>query len=117
MYSVLFSEQYAREGSQLKELPWDAIVCFQGADEMSQPEFEDLVYGFGADHGTARENMNINNFFLDVLPGGDMQTQQTILIIGVGIALLFVSVLVIYSVFYLSVVGLSLIHISEPTRH
>lgn len=105
MYSVLFPEQYAREGSQLKELPWDAIVCFQGADEMSQPEFEDLVYGFGADHGTARENMNINNFFLDVLPGGDMQTQQTILIIGVGIALLFVSVLVIYSVFYLSVVG------------
>lgn len=105
LYTVLFSEAYAREGSQLKEVPWEGIVCFYGADEMTQPAFEELVYGFGDDCGVTRKDMNINNFFLDALPGGDMAMQQMMVVICAGIGLLFVSVLVIYSVFYLSVVG------------
>ena len=105
LYTVLFSERYAKEGSQLKDVPWEGIVCFAKADEMTQPEFEELVYGFGDDCGVDRKDMNINNYFLQALPGGDMVLQETLLVICVGIGILFVSVLVIYSVFYLSVVG------------
>ena len=105
VYGVYFSEEYAREGSQLKDVPWQAAVCFHGADELTQSEFQEMAYSFGDEYGLARENMNINNYFLDVLPGNSLKMQQTFVIIGVGIALLFIGVLVIYSVFYLSVVG------------
>lgn len=67
--------------------------------------FEDMAYAFGAEYGVDRKDMNINGQFLRILPGNDMELQETVIIAAVGIGLLFVSVLVVYSVFYLSVVG------------
>ncbi len=104
-YNVVFSEAYAQNGSQMKDIPWQGVVCLDGAGEMTQTEFEDAVYSFGEAFGVVRRNININNNFLDALPGGEKQAQETVVIAGVGAGLLFVSVLVIYSVFYLSVVG------------
>ena len=105
VYNVVFSEAYAVNGSQLKDVLWQGIVCLKGAEEMTQTEFEDAAYSFGNDLGVERRNVNVNNFFLDTLPGGEQQAQETAAIAGACIGILLVSVLVIYSVFYLSVVG------------
>lgn len=105
LYAVYFSEDYARTGSQLKDIDWQAAVCFHDADQMTQNGFEDMAYAFGAEYGVDRKDMNINGQFLRILPGNDMELQETVIIAAVGIGLLFVSVLVVYSVFYLSVVG------------
>ena len=105
VYTVVFSEAYAVNGSQLKDVLWQGIVCLNGAEEMTQAEFEDAVYSLGTDLGVERRNVNVNNFFMDTLPGGEQQAQETAAIAGACIGILLVSVLVIYSVFYLSVVG------------
>ena len=105
VYNVYFSEDYAREGSQLKDVKWQGLVRLRDAAGMNQQEFEDAVYSFGEEHGVVRKNININNYMLRLLPGGVEQIQETLLILGAGVGILFVSVLVIYSVFYLSVVG------------
>lgn len=105
VYTVVFSEAYAVHGSQLKDVLWQGIVCLKGAEGMSQTEFEDAAYSLGNDLGVERRNVNVNNFFMDTLPGGEKQAQETAVIVGAGIGILLVSVLVIYSVFYLSVVG------------
>ena len=105
VYTVVFSEAYAVNGSQLKDVLWQGIVCLNGAEEMTQAEFEDAVYSLGNDLGVERRNVNVNNFFMDTLPGGEQQAQETVAIAGVCVGILLVSVLVIYSVFYLSVVG------------
>ena len=105
VYNVVFSEAYAVNGSQLKDVLWQGIVCLKGAEEMTQTEFEDAAYSLGNDLGVERRNVNVNNFFLDTLPGGEQQAQETAAIAGACIGILLVSVLVIYSVFYLSVVG------------
>ena len=105
VYTVVLSEAYAVNGSQLKDVLWQGIVCLKGAEEMTQTEFEDAAYSLGKDLGVERRNVNVNNFFMDTLPGGEQQVQETVAIVGVGIGILLVSVLVIYSVFYLSVVG------------
>lgn len=105
VYTVVFSEAYAVNGSQLKDVLWQGIVCLKGAEEMTQTEFEDAAYSLGNDLGVERRNVNVNNFFLDTLPGGEQQAQETAAIAGACIGILLVSVLVIYSVFYLSVVG------------
>ena len=104
-YNVILSETYAREGSQLKDIPWQAVVCLADAEKMTQDEFENVADTFGEKFGVARRNVNLNGTFQRSLPGGEQQTQEMLTIAGVGIGILLVSVLVIYSVFYLSVVG------------
>lgn len=104
-YNVILSETYAREGSQLKDIPWQAVVCLADAEKMTQDEFENVADTFGEEFGVARRNVNLNGTFQRSLPGGEQQMQEMLTIAGVGIGILLVSVLVIYSVFYLSVVG------------
>lgn len=104
-YNVILSETYAREGSQLKDIPWQAVVCLADAEKMTQDEFENVADTFGEKFGVARRNVNLNGTFQRSLPGGEQQMQEMLTIVGVGIGILLVSVLVIYSVFYLSVVG------------
>ena len=69
VYTVVFSEAYAVDGSQLKDVLWQGIVCLKGAEGMSQTEFEDAAYSFGNDLGVERRDVNVNNFFMDTLPG------------------------------------------------
>lgn len=105
IYPILFSETYAMEGEQLKNVLCDAIVRIHGASSMSQSEFLEEIRDIATKSGIERKLVNENNYFLDTLSGGDRQAQQTVMIIILGIGILFVSILVIYSVFYLSVIG------------
>lgn len=105
IYSIAMSEAYAEQGNQLKEVPYMAIVRLQDARSYSKPEFLDEIRTIASEYGIAREDVNENNYFTDTLSGDAIQAQQTLMATGVGIGILFVSVLVIYSVFYLSVIG------------
>lgn len=46
--------------------------------------FEDMAYAFGAEYGVDRKDMNINGQFLRILPGNDMELQETVIIAAVG---------------------------------
>lgn len=105
VYPILFSESYAREGTQLKNVMYDALVRICNAEQMSQSEFLKEIRDIAAKSGMKRKQVNENNYFLDTLSGGERQSQQITILIGLGIGILFVSVLVIYSVFYLAVAG------------
>lgn len=104
-FSIILSQEYGDKGSQLKDITFNGIVRIQGAADMSQSAFLEEIRTLASDHGIKRKNVNENDAFLNTLSGGDMQAKQTLLVIGVGLGILFVSVLVIYSVFYLAVVG------------
>jgi putative ABC transport system permease protein len=105
IYPVLFSESYAMKGAQLKNILCDAIVRIYDANRMSQSEFLEEIRDIAIKSGIQRKQVNENNYFLDTLSGGDRQTQQIVAMIALGIGILLVSILVIYSVFYLSVIG------------
>lgn len=104
-YTVLFSKAYAEEGTQLKDVRYDGVVQIRDARHYNIDEFNNMVYGIGERLGIPRQNINANNFFQETLAGNDVWLQQKIATIGIGMGILAVSVLVIYSVFYLSVVG------------
>lgn len=104
-FSIVLSEEYGEKGAQLRDVSYDGIVRIHGANKMSQTAFLEEIRTIASDYGIERKNVNENNYFLDTLSGGKRQVQQNLMIIGVGIGILFVSVLVIYSVFYLAVVG------------
>lgn len=105
VFPLMLSQEYGEKGTQLKDVTYDGIVLIKNAAEMNQSEFLDTIRTLASDCGIERKNVNENNYFLNTLSGGSMERQQNLLIIGVGIGILFVSILVIYSVFYLAVVG------------
>lgn len=105
LLSIVLSQKYGEQGAQLKDITYQGIVRIHDAADMRQSEFLDNIRTLASDYGVQRRNVNQNDFFLNTLSGSSRETQQTLLIIGVGIGILFVSVLVIYSVFYLAVVG------------
>ncbi len=101
-FPVFFSEDYAKNGSQLKERPYEVYARLSGAEGMYPQECKELMYLIGSSAGIEREYVNPSKSFLDSLS----VNMQSVMIYGlVGIVILLACVLVIYGVFYLSVIG------------
>ena len=105
VFNLYMSKEYAIKGSQLSSLPMDLAVQIVDAEKMSSDEFLQVIRQLGEEYGVERKHVNENNAFVDSLSYDIRELSMTILI---GIAILLVSVLVIYSIFYIS--------ISERTR-
>ena len=101
-FPVFFSEAYATRGSQLKEEPYTVYAKLYGGTDMHPEECREAMYLIGRDAGVARENVAPSKAFLDSL-SIDM---QSVMVYGmVGIVILLACILVIYGVFYLSVIN------------
>ena len=101
-FSVFLSESYARNGSQLKNEPYEVYARLYGASEMGPEECRELMYLIGSDAGIEREYVSPSRSFLDSI---SFDTQSAMLYGMVGLVILIACVLVIYGVFYLSVIG------------
>ena len=101
-FSVFFSEAYAENGSQLKDMPYEVYAKIYGAADMYPDELREAIYLIGSDAGIEREYINPSKAYLDSL---SIDSQQILLCVLVGGVILLACVLVIYGVFYLSVIG------------
>ena len=101
-FSVFFSEAYAENGSQLKDMPYEVYAKIYGAADMYPDELREAIYLIGSDAGIEREYINPSKAYLDSLT---IDSQQILLCVLVGGVILLACVLVIYGVFYLSVIG------------
>lgn len=100
--SVFFSREYAENGSQLKDAPYEVYAKFYAATQMDSETCKEMIYQIGSDAGVARKYIQPTKAFLDTLsPDANM----VLLVVLVGLVILIACVLVIYGVFYLSVVG------------
>ena len=100
IYSILFSKEYAEHGEQLKDVPYDVACKIKNAEIMSENDFLDIVRKIGYEAGVERKNINPNNIFSHSLT---MSKQDILAIIIISSGILFVSILVVYSIFYISV--------------
>lgn len=105
VFNLHLSKEYALKGSQLKALPFDLAAQIVDAEKMKGDEFLQVIRDVGEKYGVERKQVNENNAFVDSLA---YDTRELSMIILTGMAILLVSVLVIYSIFYIS--------ISERTR-
>ena len=101
-FAVYVSLNYARNGLHLKDLPFSCAVKVAGAEEMSEEEFLTAITEIGRDHRVKRTDINENNRFVNSLT---VNVQEIAAIVLIGIFVLFVSVIVIYSLFYISVMS------------
>ena len=99
-YSLYCSEEYARDGSQFENSVTALTVQLTDATQMSADNFKETVQKIGTDYGIAPQNSDYNDGFAASLE----PEQESIMIISIfSIAVLFVSYLVIYSIFYIYV--------------
>ena len=101
-FSVFFSEAYAENGSQLKDMPYEVYAKIYGAADMYPDELREAIYLIGSDAGIERKYINPSKAYLDSL---SIESRQILLCVLVGGVILLACVLVIYGVFYLSVIG------------
>lgn len=99
---VFFSESYAEEGSQLKDIPYEVYVKLYNATNLRAWECKELIYLIGSDAGIERKYISPSRAFISSL---SVDTQQVLLYGMVGAVILTAAILVIYGVFYLSVMG------------
>lgn len=101
-FPVFFSESYAQSGSQLKDIQFEVHAKLYDAEHLQTDSCKALMYSIGADAGIERKYVNPSKAFLD---SQSVDTQSFMLYGLVGAVILLACVLVIYGVFYLSVVG------------
>lgn len=101
-FSVFFSEAYAAGGSQLKNMPYEVYAKLEGVEDMNADECQEKMYQIGGDIGLERKYVAPSKAFLETL-SVDMQSAVFCMVVG-GVILL-ACILVIYGVFYLSVIG------------
>lgn len=102
MYAILFSKAYAEKGQWLQDIPYSLAAKIDGAKMMGEEEFLQTITDIGADYGVDRADVNENNAFTTSLV---MNVQEMISVIIGALFILFVSIIVIYSIFYISVVS------------
>ncbi len=101
-FALFFSGDYAENGSQLKDMPYEVYAKLYGAEEMGPEACKEAMFLIGSEAGIERKYVNPSRVFIDSL-SVDM---QSVMIYGlIGGVILLACVLVVYGVFYLSVVG------------
>lgn len=95
-YSLYCSKIYAESGSQLKNASAALAVQLTHTDEMSEAVFKKISWQIGEDYGISHRNSDINDTFAASL---SFHTEDVFIITIVFLGVLFVSYLVIYSIF------------------
>ena len=101
-FAVFFSKDYADNGSQLKDSPYEVYAKLYGATTMHPEDCKEAMYLIGSDAGIERKYVSPSKAFLDSL---SVDTQDVLTYGLIGIVILLACILVIYGVFYLSVIG------------
>ncbi|MGL4799902.1 MAG: ABC transporter permease [Cellulosilyticaceae bacterium] len=100
VFSIYFSEAYAREGSQLKTIPFDLTAQIADAGKMGEDDFLATIRTIGEAYGIERKYINENDAFVRML---GYSFEEIAMVVLATISILIVSVLVIYSIFYISI--------------
>lgn len=101
-FATFFSKDYAESGSQLKDSPYEVYAKLYGATTMHPDDCKEAMYLIGSDAGIERKYISPSKAFLDSL---SVDTQDVLVYGLVGLVILLACILVIYGVFYLSVIG------------
>jgi putative ABC transport system permease protein len=102
VYPVYFSERYAERGSQLKDTLFVAAAQIQDARSMTADEFLDTIHAIGADCNIDRPSIGENSAFVQSLT---FNPKNMLIALCIGLVVLFVGVIVIYSIFYISIIN------------
>lgn len=100
VYSLYCSLEYTWNGSQFKKFVTALAVQLADAGSMSTEIFKETVNAIGADYGISAQNSDCNDGFAASL---EPNSEDILMMVIFSMVVLFVSYLVIYSIFYIYV--------------
>lgn len=101
-YIICVSREFAEKSGVLGQTPCESLVRLRDTEEMPYNTFVTLVYQIAADHGIERPDVIINGKFGESLQSGN---SGLYVILFTAALLFFAGSLVIYSIFYFSVLS------------
>ena len=100
--AIYTSEAYATNGSQLKDVAYSLAAQVANAENMTKLSFMETIDEIGYKVGLEKYQINPNNRFVSTLT---IDMNKLMLYLGISIFIFIVSAIVIYSIFYISVIN------------
>lgn len=101
-YNAIVSQSFVRENSALSAGPAAAMISVRDTAKYTNQELKELIRTIGLDCGISTENIQINNLYID---SNNMSKETVLTVLLVGLVLIGVCSLVIYNIFFISVMN------------
>ena len=99
-YNAIVSQNFVRENSALSAGPAAAMISVRDTAKYTNQELKELIRTIGLDCGISTDNIQINNLYID---SNNMSKETVLTVLLVGLVLIGVCSLVIYNIFFSSV--------------
>ena len=101
-YNAVVSQDFVQEDSALSAEPAAVMISVRDSVKYRNQELKELVRNIGLDCGISADNIQINNLYID----SNNLSQETVLaVLLVGLVLIGICSLVVYNIFYISVIN------------
>ena len=101
IYQVMVSEAFLHE-YYTDDIPYVGIFRIAGSEAFSREEVKAIIIGCMDDYGISEEKIAFSSSYFDSL---DNSSRDTLVVLAVSILVVIACSMVIYSLFYISVVG------------
>ena len=101
-YNAVVSQNFVRENPALSTGPVAAMVSVHDTAKYTNQELKELIRTIGLDCGISADNIQVNNLYID---SNNMSKETVLTVLLVGLVLIGVCSLVVYNIFYISVIN------------
>ena len=101
-YNAVVSQNFVQENPALSTGPVAAMVSVHDTAKYTNQELKELIRTIGLDCGISADNIQVNNLYID---SNNMSKETVLTVLLVGLVLIGVCSLVVYNIFYISVIN------------
>lgn len=101
-YNAIVSSQFVQENEALSKQSASAMIAVRDAEKYRNQELKELVQNIGTECGITADQIQVNNLYID----SNNASSGTVMAVFAAVAVLLgACALVIYNIFYISIVG------------
>ncbi len=101
-YNAVVSDQFIHENAALSKQPVSAMVSVKEVEKYGNQELKEVVQDIGTGCGISEDQIQMNNLYID---SNNASGGTIMMVLAVAAVLLGTCALVIYNIFYISIVG------------
>ncbi len=101
-YNAIVSQNFAQEDPAFSAGPVSAMFSVRNVTKYTNQELKELIRNIGREHGISADNVQVNNLYID---SNNMSKETIFTVLLVGMVLIGVCSLVVYNIFFISVMN------------
>lgn len=101
-YNAVVSQDFVQEDSALSAEPAAVMISVRDSVKYRNQELKELVRNIGLHCGISADNIQINNLYID---SNNLSKETALAVLLVGLVLIGICSLVVYNIFYISVIN------------